>query len=587
MIGTVVQGDLHIHNGIAGHGTGQHRTTDTGIHRGDILLGDGAAHDLVLELVALAGLVGLHTDLDVTVLALTAGLAGVLGLLLHGLADGLLIGHLGRAHVGLHLELAQQAVHDDLQMQLTHTGDDGLTRLLVGVGAEGGILLRQLHQGDGHLLLTGLGLGLDGHADHGLRELHGLQNDGMTLIAQGIAGGGVLQTHDGGDIAGIHRVDILAVVGVHLQNAAHALTLALGGVQHGGTGRQLTGVNAEEGQTAHIGVGHDLEGQRGKGLVVAGTAILFLVGLGVGTHDSGHIRGSGHIVHDGVQQLLHTLVAVRAAAGDRHHFHGAGGLADGRADLLGRDLLALQIHLHDLVIEHGNGVQQLLAVFLGQIRHILGDRLNADILAQLIVVDISIHLHQVDDTAEGILLPDGELNGYSIGLQPVVHHVQNVIEIRTGDVHLIDVDHPGNMVVIRLTPHSLRLGLNAALGAHDGNRAVQHAQRTFHFHGEVHVARGVDDVDARLGELVLAAFPIAGGSRGGDGDTTLLLLLHPVHGGSTLVRLTQLVVHARVVQNTLCGRGLACIDVCHDADISCVFQCNLSRHTVLLFVSLV
>ena len=38
----------------------------------------------------------------------------------------------------------------------------------------------------------------------------------MALIAQGVAGGGVLQTHDGGDIAGIHRVDILAVVGVHL-----------------------------------------------------------------------------------------------------------------------------------------------------------------------------------------------------------------------------------------------------------------------------------------------------------------------------------------------------------------------------------
>ena len=34
-------------------------------------------------------------------------------------------------------------------------------------------------------------------------------------------------------------------------------------------------------------------------------------------------------------------------------------------------------------------------------------------------------------------------------------------------------------------------------------------------------------------------------------------------------------------------RPARCIDVCHDADISCVFQCNLSRHTVLLFVSLV
>ena len=52
----------------------------------------------------------------------------------------------------------------------------------------------------------------------------------------------------------------------------------------------------------------------------------------------------------------------------------------------------------------------------------------------------------------------------------------------------------------------LGLGLHAALGAHDGHRAVQHAQGALHLHGEVHVARGVDDVDPGLGELVLGAY---------------------------------------------------------------------------------
>ena len=41
---------------------------------------------------------------------------------------------------------------------------------------------------------------------------------GALLVAQGIAGGGVLQTDDGGDIAGVDSLDILAVVGVHLQH---------------------------------------------------------------------------------------------------------------------------------------------------------------------------------------------------------------------------------------------------------------------------------------------------------------------------------------------------------------------------------
>lgn len=69
MIGTVEQGDLDIHHGIASHGT-EHGALDTGIDSGDILLGDGAAHHGIDKLVALTGLVGLHVDLHMTVLAL-------------------------------------------------------------------------------------------------------------------------------------------------------------------------------------------------------------------------------------------------------------------------------------------------------------------------------------------------------------------------------------------------------------------------------------------------------------------------------------------------------------------------------------
>ncbi len=52
----------------------------------------------------------------------------------------------------------------------------------------------------------------------------------MLLITQGITGGGVLQTNSSSDIAGVDIVDILTVVGVHLQDTAHTLLLVLGGV---------------------------------------------------------------------------------------------------------------------------------------------------------------------------------------------------------------------------------------------------------------------------------------------------------------------------------------------------------------------
>ncbi len=86
MIRTIVQRDLDIHDRVAGQNTGEHGALDTGIDRGIVFLGDRAADDGVDELVTLAGLVGLDMDLDVTVLTLTTGLTGVLGILIDSLA---------------------------------------------------------------------------------------------------------------------------------------------------------------------------------------------------------------------------------------------------------------------------------------------------------------------------------------------------------------------------------------------------------------------------------------------------------------------------------------------------------------------
>ena len=100
MIRTIPQGDLDINDGIAGENTGLHRALDTIVNSGDIFLRDSAANDTVDELITLAG-VGLQLDLNVTILALTAGLAGVLGLLVGFLANGLAVSNLGSANIGL------------------------------------------------------------------------------------------------------------------------------------------------------------------------------------------------------------------------------------------------------------------------------------------------------------------------------------------------------------------------------------------------------------------------------------------------------------------------------------------------------
>ena len=54
---------------------------------------------------------------------------------------------------------------------------------------------------------------------------------GRVRVAQGVAGGGVLQADEGHDVAGEGGVLVLAVVGVHLEDAADPLLAVLGRVE--------------------------------------------------------------------------------------------------------------------------------------------------------------------------------------------------------------------------------------------------------------------------------------------------------------------------------------------------------------------
>ena len=218
-----------------------------------------------------------------TILTTTTGLTDELALsLLDVVTRGLAVGDLGLTDVGVNLELAEQTVDDDLEVQLTHAGDDGLAGLVVGVHLEGRVLLGELGEREAHLVLLGLGLGLDGNVDNGVRELHGLEHDLVALGAQCVTGGGVLEAHGGEDVAGLAGVLVDTLVGVHLEDAAQTLALAVGGVHHVGAGLGLTGVDAEERQLTDKRVRGDLEGKRGERLVVGRLAGDGVTGVGIG-----------------------------------------------------------------------------------------------------------------------------------------------------------------------------------------------------------------------------------------------------------------------------------------------------------------
>ena len=71
-----------------------------------------------------------------------------------------------------------------------------------------------------------------------------LEHDRRVRITQRVAGGRALETDGRNDVAGDDRVDVLAVVGVHHQQAADALLAVLGRIDQTGTGFDRARVHA-------------------------------------------------------------------------------------------------------------------------------------------------------------------------------------------------------------------------------------------------------------------------------------------------------------------------------------------------------
>ena len=109
--------------------------------------------------------------------------------------------------------------------------------------------------------------------------------------------------------------------------------------------------------------------------------------------------------------------------------------------------------------------------------------------------------------------------------------------------------------------YTLGLWLNTARTAEDADTTVEHFQGAIDLNREVHVSRGIDDVEA-------VVIPETSRCSGLNGDPALLLLIHEVSRSRTIMHLTDLMNLTGELENALGRGGLAGIDVGEDADVS-------------------
>src|SRR5215813_158599 len=124
------QAHLDVDHFIACQEATLHRVLDSLLNRLDVLAWNGATGNFVYKNKTLAGR---RLDLQFNVRVLTTTTCLLLeDLLARGrLRNGFAIGNLRLAHIGLDTELSLHAIDDDLEVQLTHAGYDGLAGFLI------------------------------------------------------------------------------------------------------------------------------------------------------------------------------------------------------------------------------------------------------------------------------------------------------------------------------------------------------------------------------------------------------------------------------------------------------------------------
>jgi hypothetical protein len=431
------------------------------------------------------------------------------------------------------------------------------------VNLERRVFLREGLERSRQLVLVVLGLRLDRDVDDRLGEVEGLEDYGCIRVAEGVAGRGLLEADQRNDVASEARLAVLAVVGVHLQDAPDPFLAVLGRIDDLASRLQVARVHARVGELAEMRVGHDLEGEGRERLVVVRLALELLHALDVHALRGGDVDRAGEVRNDRVQHWLHALVLERAAAQDRNHLAGDRGRTQRPLEIRRGDLLLAKELLGDRVVEVGQGVDEGVSVALGLVEQVRRDVDQVELLTlrRVVCPHHGLHREKVDTPLELALGPDWKLDDGHGRVETVLDHVDAPEEIGADAVHLVDEAHPRHPVLIRLSPNRLGLGFHAGDGVEYSDSAVEDTQRPLHLDREVDVAGGVDDVDP-------VTVPFAGGGCGRDGDAALLLLRHPVHRGRALVDLTDLVVDPRVEEDPLRGRGLARVDVGHDPDVA-------------------
>jgi hypothetical protein len=534
------------------------RLLDALVDRGTETLRDDATDDLVDELVPDAFLHRLDLDVAVAELAAAAGL-----LLVPAVGAGLALDRLDVRHarlVQLHLdaEPALRPLDRDLDVHLAHAGQELLPRLRVAREPERRVLLREAAERLRDLVLVALRLRRHGEAHHRLREAERGRLEVVLGVDEHVARLHVLQLGDGADVAGAEPVRLLVLLALERHQRPEALLRVVAVVDERRVRLHLTRVHPEDRDASRERVGDRLE-HEGRD-------------RGVGLDRRALLRGARHPLDQQVEQLVAPEVLRRDAARDRVDLVARDGVLQRVRDVGVGNLLPAQVALHQRLVRLDDGVEQLRAVFLDDLLHLVRHR-NRVAFAGAARIHVRVVVQQVDDALQLVLRSDRKLDRHAALGQLLLDGCEDAEEVGALAVEHVHEDDAREAELLGAVPHARRVHLDAHHAGDDDDRPFDDAQRRDRVGLEAGVARRVDQVD-------LAPLPLEVGDGRGQRHLAALLVLVPVTHGRARLDRSQPVGGPGLEEQRLDEGRLPRAPVSDDGDVA--YLPGLLRHLQLL-----
>ena len=388
-----------------------------------------------------------------------------------------------------------------------------------------------------------------------------------------------------GDVASVASINVGLLIRLNLDQAADTFLGSSAWIENGVPLRDGAGVDAEECEFAEL-VAPEFKREGAEWRMIAGLgldSLAFIIRMN--SLSSGNIERARKVVDDGVEGVLNTLVFKSRTTSHRNERIRDGRAAQASFDCSSVDGLFFEEHHANLFIDVSKSFEEEIVGLVSDLLLIGIKILNRVSGAEQVVigVDNCFLVHHVDLPLEVIFGADRDQNWNRIACELLANIVDRLVEVGTDAIHLVDEGDARDFVFVSLTPDGLRLRLDARNTTEDGNCTVENPERTLDLSGEIDVTRGVDNVDlllnarGRFGDAsFLALRPFAANRCGGDGDSPLLLLLHPVRSSSPIMYLTDLVYRSCVEQDSFSEGRLPRINVRTDADIPRPMERNLA-----------